>query len=108
MKHAYLLAAALLAGAATTAIAQPTDVPPMKCEKPRMPGERMMEDRTIRNRFERDMKAYGDCVKAYVAERQATAVAHQQAIKAHTDAANTAVGDYNALLKSMNEAAAAK
>jgi hypothetical protein len=107
MKHACLFAAALLAGA-TAASAQPTDIPPMKCEAPQLPGARMMEDRGIRTRFERQIKAHGDCVKAYVAERQAAVKTHQDAMKAHSDAGNKAVEEYNALLKSMNEAAAGK
>ena len=107
MKQALLLAAALLAAAAG-ASAQPTDIPAIKCDKPQMPGERMMADRTIRNRFERDMKAHGDCVKGYVAERQAAAKAHEEAMKAQAAAANTAIIDYNAFVKQMNDAAAGK
>ena len=107
MKHALLLAAALLA-AAGGASAQPTDIPPIKCDKPQLPGSKMMEDRGIRNRFERDMKAHGDCVKGYVAERQAAAKVHEEAMKAQAAAANTAVIDYNAFVKQTNDAAAGK
>ncbi len=107
MKSLTLAAAALLlAGAAT---AQTTDVPAMKCEpKPKLAGERMMEDPTVRRRFERDMKTYGECVKAYVAERQTAAKSAQEAAKAQADAGNSAVVEYNAFVKQMNEAAGGK
>ncbi|HET7730589.1 MAG TPA: hypothetical protein VFK48_11210 [Usitatibacter sp.] len=103
---ASLFAMALVTGAATAlAQQQPVDIPPMKCDKPTLPGARMMEDRSIRMRFERDMKAHGDCVKAYVAQRQEAAKALQNAAKAHADAGNAAVNDYNAFVKETNEAA---
>ena len=105
MKHITLLAASLALGA-TTAVAQPTDIPPLKCEpKPQLPGSKMMEEPSVRRRFERDMKAYGDCVKAYVAERHAAAKSHQEAAKANAEAGNVAVAEYNAFVKQTNEAA---
>ena len=78
------------------------DIPPMKCTAPTMPGERMMEDASIRKRFERDVKTYGDCVKSWVSERQATAEALQKAAKANVEAGNSAVNDYNALMNKFN------
>ena len=114
MKTLILVAASVLAYAiATPALAQQpaatAEVPQHKCgQVPPMPGERMMEDRTIRNRFEREVKTYGDCVKAYVAERQASAQALNTQAKAHADAANAAVIEYNAVLKKLNEQAAGK
>ena len=109
MKFLSLAAVALLLAGAGAATAQTTDVPAMKCEpKPNLPGERMMEEPTVRRRFERDMKTYGDCVKAYVAERQAAAKSYQEAAKAQIDVANSAVVEYNAFVKQMNEAAGGK
>ena len=46
--------------------------------------------------------------KAYVAERQASAQALNTQAKAHADAANAAVIEYNAVLKKLNEQAAGK
>ena len=100
-----LFAAALLCSAAIAGAQQPADIPAPKCEKPQMPGSRMMEDRTIRTRFERDMKAHGDCVKAYVEERNAAAKSHAEAVKSNNEAAKKAVEEYNAFLKSINDAA---
>ena len=115
MKTLAFVAAGVLAYAAATApvLAQPAgasaEVPQHKCgQVPPMPGERMMEDQTIRRRFEREVKTYGDCVKAYVAERQASAQALNNQAKAHAEAANAAVIEYNAVLKKLNEQQAGK
>ena len=112
MKTLAFIAAGVLAyAAAAPAFAQQAaaDIPPPKCgAAPTLPGERMMEDPSIRRRFEREMKTYGDCVKAYVGERQASAQALQQQAKAHADAANAAVNEYNALLKKLNDTQAGK
>ncbi|HUP29934.1 MAG TPA: hypothetical protein VM122_07160 [Usitatibacter sp.] len=108
MKFPTLAAMALLLAGAGAASAQSTEIPAMKCEKPTMPGQKMMEDPGIRRRIEREMKTYGDCVKAYVAERQAAAKAHQEAAQAQANAGNTAVVEYNAFVKQQNEAAGGK
>ena len=114
MKILTTLAAGVLAySLAAPAFAQQppavADVPAVKCgEVPKLPGERMMEDPSIRRRFERDIKTYGECVKAYVAERQASANALQAQAKAHAEAANAAVNDYNAVLKKLNDSQAGK
>ena len=70
-----------------------------------MPGQKMMEEPSIRRRFENDMKMYGTCMKAYVAERQNAAQSLQSQAKAQADAGNEAVKEYNAKVKEMNEAA---
>jgi len=105
MKYVPVLAAGLLLGPTGAAAQPPIDIPPVKCELPKLPGARMMEDVSIRKRFERDIKAHGDCVKAYVAERHASAKALQEQAKAHADAGNAAVVEYNTALKAINEAA---
>jgi hypothetical protein len=93
------LAALLLAGVATAAQAQqPADIPKHKCEpKPVMPGPRMMEDNSVRKRFQRDIDEYKACMKAYADERAAAA-------KAHTDAGNAAINEYNDTMKALQEA----
>lgn len=103
-----VLAVALLA-AAVPALAQQAaapSVPAISCgTPPDLPSSRMMEERTIKSRFERELKMYGDCVKNYVSDRQKSANEMSAAAKAHMDAGNKAVQDYNALMKQLNEAA---
>ena len=96
-----LLAAALCATSAMVA-AQPTDVPPIKCEKPQMPGKRMMEDYKVQKRFETDVKKYKDCVNAYVDERKTFISSHEKALRAHERAANAAIEEYNATVQAFN------
>lgn len=105
MKYLPLVAAGLMLGATVAVAQQPADIPPVKCEPPNVPGSRMMEDTSIRKRFERDMKAYGDCMRTYVNERQAAAKSLQEQARAHAEAGNAAVGQYNAAVKAANEAA---
>lgn len=95
--------------AAPAAPAAGASVPPMTCGAvPPMPGDRMMEDVSIRRRFEREIKAWGDCVKAYVAERQASMKSLTDQARAHADVANKAINDYNDTMKKINEMAAGK
>ena len=114
MKPIALAAAGALACALATpsfaqAPAAPAEIPKHTCgTPPTLPGERMMEDNTIRRRFERETKTYGDCVKAYVAERQAAANALQNQAKAQAEAANTAINEYNAAMKKYNDLSAGK
>ncbi len=101
--HAQQPAAAPAAPAAGAA------VPPMNCGAvPELPGSRMMEDMSIRRRYEREIKTYGDCVKAYVAERQASMKSLTDQARAHADVANKAINDYNETMKKINEMAAGK
>ena len=97
-----LLAAALCATSATVAAQQPTDVPPLKCEKPQMPGKRMMEDYKVQRGFESDVKKYKECVNAYVDERKSAISGHEKALRAHERAANSAIEEYNATVLSFN------
>jgi hypothetical protein len=104
MKFFALAAAALVCIAMPAAAQQAEAVPAMDCgTAPNVPSARMMEERTIKARFDRDLKQYSDCVKKYAAERQKAAVDYQAQAKAHLDAGNKAVNDYNALIKSMKE-----
>ena len=96
-------AAALLIGLSAAASAQtPTDVPKHKCEpKPMMPGPRMMEEPNVRRNFQKDVDTYRGCMKAYADERAATA-------KAHTDAGNAAITEYNETMKAIKDAQTAR
>jgi hypothetical protein len=92
-------AAALVIGAALAAplsFAQaPTDVPKFKCEpKPVLPGARLMEEASVRKRFQNDLDAYKKCMNVYLEERKAT-------IKANEVAANAAIEEYNGTMKAL-------
>ena len=94
------LAGLLLAGACAAALAhQPaTDIPKHKCEpKPVLPGSRMMEDSSVRKRFQRDVETYKSCMKSYADDRAAAA-------KAQTDAGNAAITEYNETMKALQDA----
>ena len=100
MNRFTLAAAAILAGACSLANAQQPapEVPRHRCEpRPQMPGPRMMSDDSVRKRFQREVDAYKNCMKAYADERAAAA-------KAHTDAGNAAIGEYNETMKALQEA----
>jgi len=88
MKH--LLIAAALAAAPGWALAQASgEVPKHKCEpKPEMPGRVMMQDESVRKRFQADVDKYKNCISAYVEERRAV-------IKENEKAANGAIDEYN-------------
>lgn len=98
------LTLAALATACAPAVAlaqQPLDIPRHKCEpKPRLPGERMMQEPNVRKNFQRDLDTYKNCMKAYADERATAA-------KAHTDAGNAAISEYNYAMKALQDAQAA-
>ncbi len=80
--------AAMLALGSTLAVAQA--VPPMDCGvTPEYPGR--LGSSYQKQTYDKALKAYEKCVKAYVEQRQV-------ASKAHFDAAQKAIDDYNALV----------
>ena len=99
-----IVAAALLAAAPFTMAqtaeapkAPPPDVPKPDCgTPPELPGPTMMQDASVRKRFETDVSKFKDCMKAYVDARQAAA-------KANADAGNDAVNQFNAWAKALDE-----
>jgi hypothetical protein len=92
-----ILAAALLA-CATTPFAQAPDVPKLQCEpKPEYPGRLLMQSDTRAKIFNNELKKYADCMKKFVADRQAAA-------KENSDAANAAIEEYNNAVKKINAA----
>ena len=96
MKH-FAIAAALLIGASSAYAQNPGDVPQPKCEnKPEYPGRLAMQSDNRRKVFDRDVKAYKECMMAYIEDRKAS-------IKAHDVAANAAVDEYNGLMKKIQE-----
>jgi hypothetical protein len=92
-----IILAASLVFCATTPFAQVTDVPKHKCEpKPEYPGRLAMQSDTRRGLFERELKQYKECMDKYLADRKAS-------LKANEEAANAAIGDFNTVMKKINE-----
>ena len=95
--------AALLIGAAIAPVSlaqstPPVDVPKPKCEpKPVLPGSRLMEEPSVRRRFQSELDNYKKCMKDYSDARNAIA-------KAHIDAANEAINEYNVTIKALQDA----
>ena len=88
MKTIQMLAATA-AFAVGAAAAQPTDVPKHSCSpKPTYPGLKAMKSDVEVKAFEASMKAYKDCIVAYISDRKTSA-------KAHQSAENTAASEYN-------------
>ena len=98
MKHV-LFATALLAACATASAQQAVDVPKAKCEPvPVMPARSLMADKMVRRTFDQDLKAYKECMNAYLDQRKAI-------ISANTDAANASINEFNSVMKKLSEAA---
>jgi len=102
-----LLTAALLvisvndtsAQGAAAAPASPIVIPPIKCVKPEYPGK-LASDRRF-TEFNKELIAYGACVKKYVDDTNLL-------LNAAAAAVNTAIDDYkvfNAEIKAKEEAA---
>ena len=100
MKRASLAAGLLIGAASTFTFAQApaaNDVPPFKCEpKPQLPGARLMEEPSVRKRFQGEVDAYKKCMTEYLDARKAS-------INAHTQAANAAVEEYNKTMKELQD-----
>lgn len=62
-------------------------VPPNTCVKPEFPGKLASTARV--NAFNKEFKAYGDCIRKYIDDVKAIAVAA-------TAAGNSAIDEYNA------------
>lgn len=101
MNRLSLIVAALLASGALAAHAQQAaapEVPKHKCEpKPQAPMRALMNDTAARKKFQREIDEYKNCMKAYSDERSAAA-------KAHNEAGNTAINEYNETMKALQEA----
>ena len=88
--------AAILLAFATAPLAQVGDVPKPKCEpKPDYPGRLAMQVDSRRRVFERDVKAYKECMTAYLEDRKAASTAN-------LTAGNAAVEEFNATMKKIN------
>jgi len=90
------LAASFLLGS-SLAFAQAPEVPKHKCEpKPEYPGRLALERERDRVAFQRDIKKYETCIKAFIEERKAVVAAQQTAV-------NAAIEEYNATLAEINK-----
>jgi hypothetical protein len=85
--------------AATAALAQAPATPaapqvaPAKCEpKPVYPGLKAMQDENDVAKFRETLRNYQLCMKAYIDERKAI-------VKVHTEAANAATAEHNAVIE---------
>jgi hypothetical protein len=86
-----------LIGCAAAAFAQTADIPAPNCgAKPEYPGRLAMTSDLRRRAFDREIKAYTECIKAYVEERRKTA-------DANTAAGNAAIEEYNAQIKKVKD-----
>ncbi len=93
-----LLCAALMAATGAFAQQAALEAPKPSCEpKPTLPGPRMREEPAAMRNFKRDLDKYKECMNAYLEARKGS-------IKAHQDAANAAIEDYNATMKALNDA----
>lgn len=71
-----------------------------KCEKPEFPGKIAPESRI--RKWSNDFRAYVDCLKAYIAERNAAIEANSKAAKSAVEEFNTNVTEFNDTIKSLN------
>jgi len=100
---AALLATAPLAPALAQAPAMPAapPVPSHTCVKPEFPG-RVAPQPKLR-RWQADFRAYLDCIKVYLGERNAAIDAQAVKAKAAVDEINASVAEYNETVKSLDD-----
>ena len=111
MKTVQLVAAAASLAAAT-ALAQSGEVTKHACEpKPAYPGLKAMKSDVEVKAFEASMKAYKECIVAYISARKSSIKAHQAAENAAAQEYNDTMGkirsDQEAALKESEAAKAA-
>ena len=96
---AFCLGATLAFAQAPEAPAQPAgDAIKHKCEpRPEYPGRLAMQTERQRTNFQKQIKTYETCIKAYVEERKAVILANQAAV-------NAAVEEYNGTVSAINKA----
>ena len=86
----------IIAGAHAQQPAAP-DVPKHKCDpKPQLPMAALMNDNATRKKLQREIDQYKNCMKAYSDERAAAA-------KAHMEAGNAAINEYNDTMKALQD-----
>lgn len=86
--------------AVSTTISPDAAVPPLNCLQP-VPPPRIQPDPQQVERFHQQMPNYEHCVQDYVAQRNATAKTYNGIAMQHIEAANAAVGQYNAFMMKL-------
>ena len=95
MKRALAFAATSLF--ACGVFAQAPEVPKAKCEpKPVYPGSKAMQDAEKTEAFQKQLKDYQECIRAYIAERRAVIQANDTAMRAAADEHNTVISKVRA------------
>jgi hypothetical protein len=90
---AFASTAALAQAPAAPAAPAAPQVAPAKCEpKPVYPGLKAMQDENDVAKFRETLRNYQLCMKTYIDERKAI-------VKAHTEAANAATAEHNAVIE---------
>ncbi len=98
-----ILAVALLALAGSAAAQQPTPAAPKhSCTKPGEHPGRLASD-TQQRSWTRNVNAYLECLKKFVADEQAIVKPLNDQAKPHIDAANAAIDEYNKSSKEFRE-----
>ena len=83
------IAAFVLSAAASASWAQSPAVPEQKCEpKPTYPGLKNLKSDVEVKAFEAQIRAYKECIMAYITERKASVKAHEAASSAAADEHN--------------------
>jgi len=99
-----VLAGAALAQAPAPAPAPTAPLPSVAahaCTKPEFPGKVAPQSR--QKKWSEEFKAYVECLKTYIGERNATIEANSKAAKSAVDEFNTNVAEFNAQVKSLSE-----
>ena len=95
-----IVAAVLASGVFASANAQQPpaapEIPKHKCDKPEIPMKALLNDNATRKKLQRDIDQYKACMKAYSDERGAAA-------RAHTEAGNAAISEYNETMKALQD-----
>jgi len=108
-KTSALLAGAFLAVAGSPLAQAPAPAPSAPpptiaapaCTKPEFPGKVAPQSR--QKKWSDEFKAYIECLKGYIGERNAAIEANSKAAKAAVDEFNTNVAEFNEQIKSLSE-----
>ena len=107
IKTSTLALGLVLAGVALAQTPAPAPTAPMptiaahSCAKPEFPGKVAPQSR--QKKWSEDFKAYVECLKTYIGERNAAIEANSKAAKAAVDEFNTNVAEFNEQIKSLSE-----
>jgi hypothetical protein len=99
VRNLFLLAFAIGAtGANAQATAPASDIPKTTCVKPDHYPGRLASD-TVKRNWTKDVNAWGECMKKYVADLQAQITVQQAQTDGWIKTANAAIVEYNNVVK---------